>query len=57
MGLSFEELNELTMRDIVSIAEIYTDRSEGKAHKRKANEADKIAFWGINPNKKTGIND
>lgn len=51
MKLSFDELNEMTMRDLIDIADIYTDQSDGKPQKRKATKADIVNFWGANPNK------
>lgn len=46
MKLSFDELNEITMRDLIDIADIYTEPLDDKPKKVKASQADIDRFTG-----------
>lgn len=47
VGLSFDEMNELTVNDLVEFANIYAERETGKRKQRRrmATQADIDAFF------------
>lgn len=49
MGLSFDELNEFALQDLLDIAYAYAGDSDEKAGKSKATQADINKFTGYRP--------
>jgi len=47
IGLSFDEMNELTVNDLIKLVEIYVDMETGKQkpRRRMATQADIDAFF------------
>lgn len=49
IGLSFDELNELSVQELLDIANTYSGESEKSQEKREATQADIDRFTGYRP--------